>query len=402
MGKTENSIPSGIKLKTTMFDKSEEKFPYKKNLNFIAFCSVSPLYAPAAKSAKEYYDRQSAEGICLYDYYAGTKSIPAGFKNTAAKLLKVDADDISIPTNTSEALNLIANGYPFEPGDEIVSFEHEYPANHYPWVLQQKRGVKLKLLPNDNLGGKIPKGLVGGWSNLESLVTDKTKLIALSHVQFTSGYAADLEKLGQFCKSRNIDLVIDAAQSLGSVPIYPEKYGISAVAASGWKWLLGPVGTGVFYTSKKFREKIQITMSGSDHMKQQAEYLDHTWQPFDDGRKFNYSTISYASVAGLTTVIEEVFNRYSVENIQKEIYRLQDLALAILNKDKYLPILHEQQNRSGILALVPKNSNAKELHTELKKQGVIITARDGYLRFAPHFCTTEEEIEKAVNILNSL
>ena len=385
-----------------MFDKSEELFPYKKKLNFIAFCSVSPLYAPAAKAAKDYYDRQSVDGLCLYDYYAGALSIPARFRSAVAKLISTSPENITIPTNTSEALNLVANGYPFQPGDEIVSFVHEYPANHYPWVLQQKRGVKLKLLQNDNLKEKIPQGLVGGWSNIEALVTKKTKIISLSHVQFTSGYAADLAELGAFCKNRGIDLVIDAAQSLGSLPIDVEKYGISALAASGWKWLLGPVGTGVLYTSKAFRDKIEITMSGADHMLQQMEYLNHDWNPFEDGRKFNYSTISYASVEGLATVIDQVFNHYSVEAIQKEIFRLQDLALSLLDRTKYLPIEHEPRHRSGILAIVPKKGNAKEIHAELKKNNVLITPRDGYLRFAPHFCTTELEIEKAISLLNKL
>ena len=389
-----------------MFDKSVEKFPHKKNHTFLAFCSVSPLYAPAANAGQKFLEAQAKDGICLFDQYT---ELTTRFRKAAGKLLDVDMRDITIPINTSEALNIVANGYPFKPGDEVISFEHEYPANHYPWVLQQKRGVKLKLLQNHKLSnpvleGKDADGLIGGWSwqELESLVTERTKIIALSHVQFTSAYAADLEKLGEFCKGKNIDLVIDAAQSLGSLPIYPEKYGISAVAASGWKWLIGPIGTGVFYTSAEFREKIEITMSGSDHMEQQAEYLDHSWRPFSDGRKFNYSTLPYACVEGLSTVIEEVFNTYGIEEIQKEIYRMQDFGLKLLNRDKYTPLVHEGVYRAGFISIIPKNGDAKEIHLELKKQGVLITPRDGYLRFAPHFCSTEEEVEKGISILNSL
>jgi len=384
-----------------MFDKSPEKFPYKKNINFLAFCSVSPMYGPAADAGKKFIEAQRDSGLCLFEQYT---DLAGRYRKAVAKLLQTEAENITIPVNTSEALSTIANGYPFKSGDEIISFVHEYPANHYPWRLQEKRGVKLRLLKSDNLGGRIPEGFSGVWnfSELESLVNDKTRMIALSHVQFTSAYAADLEKLGKFCKEKKIDLIIDAAQSLGSLPVYPEKYGISAVAASGWKWLLGPIGTGVLYTSAEFRDKIEITMTGSDHMEQQTEYLNHTWQPYTDGRKFNYSTLPYNCVESLSTVIEEVFNHYGIPAIKKEIHRLQDFGLELLDRDKYTPLLHEGINRAGFISLIPKKLAATDIQAKLREKGVIISAREKYLRFAPHFCSTEQEIEKGIGILNGL
>lgn len=384
-----------------MFDKSPEKFPYKNNINFLAFCSVSPVYGPAAEAGKKFINAQRDGGLCMFEQYSDVSS---RYRSAVAKLLQTDAKNITIPVNTSEALSTIANGYPFKPGDEIISFVNEYPANHYPWRLQEKRGVKLKLLKNDNLNGKIPEGFSGVWnfSELESLVSDKTRVIALSHVQFTSAYAADLEKLGEFCKEKKIDLIIDAAQSLGSLPVYPEKYGISAVAASGWKWLLGPLGVGVFYTSPEFRDKIEITMTGADFMEQQTEYLDHTWKPYTDGRKFNYSTLPLNCVESLSTVIEEVFNNYGIEAIKAEIHRLQDFGLELLDRDKYTPLLHEGINRAGFISLIPKKLKAIDVQTKLREKGVVISAREGYLRFAPHFCNTEPEVEKGIGILNKL
>ena len=359
------------------------------------------MYGPAAAAAEKFIQAQRDSGLCLFEQYS---DVATRFRNASAKLLKTTPENITIPVNTSEALSTIANGYPFSPGDEIISYVHEYPANHYPWRLQEKRGVKLKLLKSDNLSGKIPEGYAGVWnfSELESLVTTKTKIIALSHVQFTSAYAADLEKLGKFCKDKKIDLVIDAAQSLGSLPVYPEEFGISAVAASGWKWLLGPIGTGVFYTSAEFRDKIEITMTGSDHMEQQTEYLNHTWQPYTDGRKFNYSTLPYSCVEALSTVIEEVFNHYGIEAINKEILRLQELGLSLLDRDKFEPVLHDGVNRAGFISLIPRKMQATEIQAKLIEKGVIISAREKYLRFAPHFCNTDEEIEKGINILNTV
>lgn len=389
-----------------------EDFPHKKNINFLAYCSVSPLSKPAADRAHHFINRQNEVGRGMLFEYVGDDHIASRFHRNFGQLLKTSPDNITMTTNTSEALCIVANGYPFEPGDQIISYINEYPANHYPWVIQAKRrGVELILLGDSDLTQEdrdytdsIPDTFARGWSfeELESKVTDRTRMIALSHVQFTSGFAADLPRLGAFCKSKNIDLVIDAAQGLGCLPIYPDEYGISCVASAGWKWLLGPVGSGVMYTSEEFRNKIEITMSGADHMKQDTEYLDHTWDPHTTGKKFEYSTVTYSAVDALSVGLEKVFLPNSLEDIRDHNFGLQELALQSLDFAKYQPVIHSPEHRSGILALIPKVSHAKQISSALDLQKIIITPRDGYLRFAPHICTTEEEVIQAVEALNKI
>ncbi len=387
-------------------------FPIKQSINFLAHCSVSHLNKPAADRAAYFLERQVAIGRGMLFEYTGDEHIANRFHQNFATLLRTSAENITMTTNTSEGISMIANGYPFEPGDQIISYVNEYPANHYPWVLQaKKRGVELILLSDTDVPQEdrpytapIDDSLARGWSfeELESRVTDRTRIIAISHVQFTSGYAADLKRLGDFCKSKGIDLVVDAAQSLGCMPVYPEQWNVAAVASAGWKWLLGPVGTGVMYTSPEFRAKIEITMSGADHMVQDTQYLDHTWNPHTDGRKFEYSTVSYALLDGLSVGVEEVFLKHSPEDRFDHILQLQELALSQLDMEKYQPVVHEAATRSGILALIPKISNAPQICKELEANNIIVTPRDGYIRFAPHLCSTNDEIEQAVAALNNI
>jgi len=387
-------------------------FPSKQNINFLAYCSVSPMTLPAAERSKYFIDRQLAVGRGMLFEYVDDDHIANRFHRNFGQLLKTSPDNITMTTNTSEALCMIANGYPFKPGDQIISYVNEYPANHYPWVIQAKRrGVELILLSDvdvpqipHNSAGPIPDSFARAWSfeELESKVTDRTRMITLSHVQFTSGFAADLPRLGAFCKSKGIDLVIDAAQGLGCIPIYPDEYGISCVASAGWKWLMGPAGTGVMYTSPEFREKIEITMAGADHMKQDTNYLDHTWNPHKTGRKFEYSTVSYALLDGLSVGLENVFLPNTMEQIRDHNFAIQDFELQHLDFDKYQPVLHLPEHRSGILALIPKVWTANQISSELDTQKIIITPRDGYLRFAAHLCTTEDEVMQAVEALNKI
>ena len=197
-------------------------------------------------------------------------------------------------------------------------------------------------------------------------------------------------------------MVVDAAQSLGCLPVYPEQWNAAAVAAAGWKWMIGPVGAGVLYTREDFREKIAITMTGADHMKQQTDYLDHTWDPHTTGQKFEFSTVSYALLAGLSFVVEDLFNQTTMEEVRDHNFALQDIAIESLDADKYQPVLHLPQHRSGILSLIPKQHSAAEVCDALEKQKIIVTPRDGYVRFAPHICTTEDEVVKAVEALNGV
>jgi len=302
--------------------------------------------------------------------------------------------------NTSEALSMVANGYPFQAGDEVISYIHEYPANHYPWRLQERRGVKLKLLSNVPARQDIDPALPGSWSmeELQNLITPRTRVIALSHVQFASGYAADLRALGQLCRERGIDLVVDAAQSLGSMPLYPEEYNIAALAAAGWKWLLGPFGTGVFYTSEAFREKLTPVLVGAETMQQGMDYLDHHWNPHASAKRFEYSSSPVILVAALATCLREVHQRYSPEAIFAEILRLQDHFLKKLDNPAVKPLLFPTGHRSGILSLVCQDLEKRM--QQLKEAKIACSPRGGLLRVAPHFYNTEEDMEALAAVLN--
>ena len=393
-------------------DKSPAQFPIKNNYNFLSHCSVSHLYQPAAEAAKHCLERQVHAGRQMIFEFTGEANIAENFHRNFGQLLKTSPDNISITSNTSEGICMIANGYPWKSGDQIISYINEYPANHYPWVIQtQQHDVELILLTDCDIpqrehskSAPLPESMARGWSfdELVSKVTDRTRVIAISHVQFTSGFAADMVKLGEFCTDKGIDLIVDAAQSLGCLPVYPERWNAAVVAAAGWKWMLGPVGTGVLYTRPDFRDKIEITMTGADQMIQDTEYLDHTWNPFTNGRKFEYSTLTYAAVTGLSTTAAEIFNQTTMEQVRDHNFALQDLAIEHLDASKYQPVLHSPEHRSGILALIPKEKSDKQICTALAEENIILTPRDGFVRVAPHVCSTEEEVVQAVEALNRI
>lgn len=389
-----------------MFDKSPERFPIKERFTFLSHCGIAPLYAEALRKEHEIGNEQSRTGALVFRRY---DAILDGLREAAAALLKTVPDNLAFVKNTSEGINLIANGYPFQAGDQVISYVHEYPANHYPWKRQERRGVELVMLPDrphprpECRSEGTTDGRPVAWTmrDLEERLTPRTRIVALSHVQFASGYAADLKPLADFCAAHDIDLVLDVAQSLGCLPIYPEELGIAAAVAAGWKWLMGPIGTGIMYTSARFRRKLDLVMVGAESMQQGTDYLDHAWNPFPSSKCFEYSTSPIALAAALDCCVRELPLRYGVEAIADEIARLQAVFLGVLDQTRCRPVFAPGQQRSSLVSLIVPG-DANEARRALLKENVICTERGGYLRVAPHFYNTETEMERAATYLNAL
>lgn len=382
-----------------MFDKSPEMFPVKRTYTYLLHCGIAPLYSKAREKEREFAEAQQNVGALLFgEKYDSTLD---GLHQATATLLRTNAENIAFVKNTSEGMSMIAGGYDIAPGDQVIVYTHEYPANFYPWKLLEERGAEVVLLPDDR---SLSSGLPTSWSlsDLEGLITKKTKIVAVSHVQFTSGFAADLVALGDLCASHGIDLVVDVAQSLGALPVYPEEMKIAAVASSGWKWLLGPIGTGLMYTSPEIREKLAPVMSGAELMRQGTDYLDHSWNPHPSAKRFEYSTSPLSLAAALEVCVRDIPLRYGVENIRQELFKLQQLAVGLIDLNLYSPLVHPEENRSGILSVICKRKKPEKVVHDLLERNIVCSARGGYVRLAPHFYNTEEEIAETVAALNGV
>jgi len=383
-----------------IFDKSVELFPVKQETAYLANCGTAPLYIRSAEEIVSFSNARSRTGDAPCKDYP---HILSSLRGAVSRLVETSPDNISFMKNTAEAMSLIAGGYPLCEGDEIISYVHEYPSNHYPWLVQQRRGARLVLLDDIDPIGDLAPGRPRGWSmaDLQRATTDRTRIVAISHVQFTSGFAANLAEVGEFCRQRDIDLVVDVAQSLGALPVRPEEFHVSAVAGSGWKWLMGPVGSGVMYTSPEFRAKLDMVLAGANIVVQGTDYLDHTWNVLEDGRRFEYSTVQLSYAAALCRSVSDLFCKYAPQDVRAEIFRLQDLFINRVDTKRYRPVVFAPEHRSGILAIVTEGDPAGVV-TALAEFGICVSTRGGYLRIAPHFYNDDDEMIRAADALNSL
>ncbi len=380
-----------------MLATKNEKIVAVQNEICLSHCGVSPLSVPGFDAQLRILTLQRDEGVQMFAA-SDVSKCQARFREAGAKLFHTAPENISYIDNVAHGLNIIALGFPWQKGDTILVYDREYPSNVHPW---QRPGtdfsLKVKFVQGTTLEGdrahKLPI------EAFEEAIDSSTRVIAVSHVQFMSGYTIDLEKLGALCKRRGLLLIVDAAQSAGCLPITPEKWGADVVASSGWKWLLGPLGSGIMYTSPRIRAEMSPGLFGPDQRREER-YEDLAFTVLTDGRKFEPSSLPKAQVAGLAGSIQAIVDGGRAEDVWLEIKRLQGVLLEQLDRSHLKQVPLEESERSGILSFISSVDPAL-IVSALKVEGVILPApRGDYLRLAPHFFLTDDKVVEAAEKIN--
>lgn len=317
-------------------------------------------------------------------------------RTSAATLLRAHPDEIALIHNTTEGLNVIAHGFPLEPGDNILIPDNEFPANVYPWLAQQARGAEIRWIPA--AGGVIHA------RDVEARIDARTRLLVLSHVGYLSGYRAELAKLAEVCHARGVRMIVDAAQSLGVVDIDVRALGIDALTGSGWKYLLGPTGTALLYVSRELLPELRTVFLGAGSMRRgESGPAVDTSDIIPTAARFEYSTVDIAAICGLGQALRwivELGTDRIAARVATHIDRLRR-ELPRLGMTLYVP--DDRQPRAGIVSGMPAGGMSGErLLAALLERGIHCGHWHGYVRFAPHFFTTEAELDALFVVLGEL
>ena len=199
------------------------QFPVRQHLVYLNHAAVSPLCRPAADAMREFAADAMEYGSLHYGQWMETYE---GLRVAAARL-------IALVKNTSEGIATIAMGLDWRPGDKVVAFREEFPANYYPWKRLEQTGVQVEWLSYLDPLERIDQACRGA------------RLLAISFVQYLSGHRVDLEAIGEICHRHRCAYLVDAIQGLGAFPVDVRRAHIDALAADGHKWMLGPEGCGI-------------------------------------------------------------------------------------------------------------------------------------------------------------
>lgn len=291
--------------------------------------------------------------------------------------------------NTSQAISAAAEGISWDRGDEIIVPNVEYPANQYPWLNLERKGVVVVRAEPNPFGGVE-------WEDFEPYISKKTKLIAFSHVQFMTGYYCDIERIAKECQALNILTLVDAIQSAGVLPLEMEKWGVDFMVCGSQKWIQGPPGIGMLAVNPALLQKIHPVFTGAFSVKNPLDVTDIDLTFHEDGHRFETGTMNFLGFVGLEQALKESIEdrgktvRSNAELLRKELLQR---GMSLLGGEK-------KENTSGIITFTHSTIAMELLFEQLTSQGIVSTFRLNTIRIAPERGTTPETIQKFLEILD--
>ena len=296
--------------------------------------------------------------------------------------------DIALTKSTSEGLSVVAYGLDWRPGDNVVGIAQEFPSNRIVWESLADRGVELRQL--DLYRSEEPE------LDLSAMADDRTRLMAVSSVQYARGLRLDLERVSRCCKGRGILLCVDGIQSLGALPFDLNRVSADFLAADGHKWMLGPEGVALLYVNPKIRPQLKLHQYGWHMMSHRGDFDREDWTPAADATRFECGSPNmqgiYALEASLSLLQEE-----GLEGVHGAIEeRTSHLIDLIDSKGFELLSPRESTRRAGIVTFRVAGTDPQALHRALMRRQVICAQRGGGVRFSPHFYTDEAILDRAI------
>lgn len=373
-----------------MNDSLRALFPVTERAIYLNHAAVSAPPTPTIDAIKSQLADVSENGSVNFRRWLAVKESARQF---VAGMLGARSEQVAFVRNTSDGLSTVANGFDWRPGDNLVTFRHEFPSNLYPWLrVRDALGVEVRVC--EERDGRVDT------DELIGLIDDKTRIVAISQVQYASGFRADLERIGRVARAHDALLVVDVIQALGVITIDVEAELVDVAAAACHKWLLTPEGVGLLYLSARARERIQPTLVGWTSVPNPDDYGNYE-QGWNQGTlAWETGTAPVALIHGLEASLK-LLNEVGIPRIQAYLESLTDHLCDRLRNTRFKVVSPRRAGEKSQIVCIRNTAGLSSMDTyaHLKKRNIITAPRGDRLRISPHFYNTIEEIDQLVNAL---
>ncbi|MFP4494824.1 MAG: aminotransferase class V-fold PLP-dependent enzyme [Halochromatium sp.] len=393
-------------------------FDLDPDLLYLNHAAIAPWPQRTVAAVTRFAAEQGRLGSQRYPAWL---EVEQRLRERAARLIGAgSAQDIALLKSTSEGLSFVAQGLDWRAGDNIVSIAQEFPSNRIVWETLAERGVELRTLDlATSEGSKTESHTEPGTdpraepkahpqtepgadpqTDLEAallaLCDARTRLLAVSWIQYGRGQRLAIPRLAEACRARGILLCLDAIQGLGALPFDLAESPVDFLVADGHKWLLGPEGLALFWCRPALRERLRLSEFGW-HMVEEMGAFDRTdWQPARSARRFECGSPNMLGIHALEaslSLLEETGAATIASAIEERIDRLVELV-----DEAGFELLSPRlpARRAGILTFRVPGVDQQRLYRQLMQQGLMCASRGGGLRFSPHFHTPDAHLSQAI------
>lgn len=366
-------------------------FPHTQNQIYLNHAAISPYSTHVVMALENFIRQRHLEEI--ENYFFMLPKINDLRQRLATYVGAASADQIAFTSNTSAGLNLLATGLDWQPGDRILLNSLEFPANIYPFLNLQRQGVEIDFVEPVNHQIRF--------EDIEAKIQPRTRLLSISQVQFLTGQRVDLYALGQLCREHQILFSVDAIQALGATNLDVQAMNIDFLASGGHKWLMGASGQGFVYIAPELLDRLSSAMVGWLSVDDSWNLLDYQLKLRSDAARFEMGSFNALGLTALLAAME-VFAIWPTEDITAQVLDLSGFliqGLRSLGLEVITPA--DPAARLGIVTCL--HPDADFLRQALELRSIKISAREGkYLRFAPHFYNTRDELIQTLGVLKEL
>ncbi|HEU0172823.1 MAG TPA: aminotransferase class V-fold PLP-dependent enzyme [Blastocatellia bacterium] len=355
-----------------------------------------PLPRVAAGAAEEAIAWKRAPWSLTTERFSG---VPQRLKQAIGHLINAPAEEIILGNSASYGLHLLANGIHWRAGDEVILMKDDFPSDILPWLMLAERGVTLRFIE--------PRNFVPQADELVANITPATKVFCVTLVHSFSGYAVDMQALGEVCRARGVKFVLNASQALGTRVFNVKDTPVDAVVSVGFKWLCGPYGTGFCWLRQELRESLKRTQAYWLSMQTADELSGEQGAPMlrDDlgARAFDvFGTANFFNFKPWTASVEYLLAQ-GIENVAAHNDRLVSELIAGLDRRRYeiLSPLTGPQRSTLVLISHKQAERNPEIYERLRRQDIYVALRRGRLRISPHIHLTNDDIAQALDALNA-
>ncbi|MGD8998127.1 MAG: aminotransferase class V-fold PLP-dependent enzyme [Anaerolineae bacterium] len=353
-------------------------FPVTRRYAYLDHAAIAPLSNPVRAAMETYVDhRASWQASDRYEHLADD------LREALALLVNATPQDIAFVQNTSEGINIIANALPLRPGDNVVFCDMEFPANVYPWMNLGRRGIEARCIPHDGGGLTVQA--------LDAHADERSRVVAVSSVEFLTGFRSDLAALGAWCRERGSYFVVDGIQSLGVLPIDVQAYQIDFLSCGGPKWLMGPAGQGFIYVRRELLEDLQPPFAGCVSVAGWEEWRDYSLTFLPDASRFELGCGNSVGQVGLLAAVRLLLN-VGIEPIERWTLHLTELLIQDLERRGYEIASNRAPERRSAIVSFRVLGEVHKAYEQLTAADVVISKREDLIRVSPHCYNTENEI----------
>jgi cysteine desulfurase/selenocysteine lyase len=370
-----------------LWERYRDQFPVTKNLIYLNHAAVAPLSRRAAEAMQHLAQDALDFGSLHYGDWMETYE---DVRKSAARLINAKPEEIAIAKNTSEGIATVAAGIGWKAGDAVVAFREEFPANYFPWKKLESAGVEVRWLSI--------------FDDLERIneATRGARLLAISFVNYLNGYRVNLCDIGEICARHGCLFLVDAIQGMGVFPIDVEAAHIDALAADSHKWMLGPEGSAILYVRQEKQEQIEPIQIGWTNFAQYVDYASRDMTLRSDAGRYESGTLNTIGCYGLRAALDLLLE-VGVDQIQGAVQALAERICQGAQENGFeFSGPRTTETGSGIVSIRKPGVESQLIVRKLKDAGMIVAARQGWVRLSPHFYISPQDIDRVLAELRTL